>query len=1172
MKNHLLKKLIMLTKYAFLGIFLQAFLVSLLWASETRAQKEALNKVVLSISLEDGYLSEAIDMISQKTGFNFVYNETTLDADKRISIKARRKNLHAILLEISEKAEVQFKRVNNSIFVKEKDASAFGLNTKGVVEVFQTRSISGSVVTEEDGEPLPGVNIVEKGTSNGTITNVEGDYTLEVQEGATLVFSSVGYSTQEIAVGSRSVLDVVMASDVQQLEELVVIGYGTREKKDLTGAVSQIESEEITKTTSMTPEMAMQGRMPGVFVSNPGSNPNERPTIRIRGVSTLGYNDPLYVIDGVPLYEGGAAAGDGRTQDQRGDVNVFNMINPNDIESISVLKDASATAIYGVRASNGVILITTKRGKKGKPKVDVSARYGVQNVYQEWDVMNTDQFIAATREAWANNPNYTHNEDFAPFYDPNSPLYLGNNPNYNSEWLDAARNDNAPIQDYNVSITGGNEMSNYAVGAGYAMQENALYYDRFDRYSAYINSDHQLNNWLKVGESFRFVYSQSEEDGGPGLGTVFDVPWQPLYDPNGLLGYALPARTVDGKFIENGYGNETRSIFPAIGDLNTVQRDMVRSLGTFYAEASPLPGLRFKGTFSFDYYTNIQQRYLDERRGIFEARQGAPYDGEGNTYRRRMNENVNIVKEFLIGYNKSFGDHNFDLILNAMDQQIQWNVGQNSINNNSPITSWDQRRIDEGWPQDDKQVHYERYPSGLQGYMGRLSYNYASKYYLDATVRRDGTSKFGPGYKWGTFPSFAGAWRLSAEPFMSNVTWMNDFKIRAGWGQTGNQETRDFAFLSLVNFNPVYALGNDAESLGDGFLNSGAVLGDFPIVDMSWETVTTANFGFDALFLNNKLNLTAEYYHRLTEGILQEIQIPDVIGALNQPVVNLATVTNSGIELMVGYTEQFGDLGFSSSLNLTTVSNEVGDLYRGRPSGGQRDRIEEGQPINFLWGYQTDGIFQTDAEVTEWLDQYEDPGNQAQKSPGDVRFVDNGSAPTEEDGEEAFRSSTPDGKIDIYDRVYLGKTIPGYYYGLNFGLNYKNFDFTIDFRGMGDVQKVFTNNKNSIGGGGGNYLVDLLDRWTPENPSNTIPRAVANDPSGNNRISDRHVEDAGFFRFQNFQLGYNLQGSLLNKLSLSNMRVYISGMNMLVFSPFPGLDPEDDSTPTTFMIGANLGF
>ncbi|MCK5369452.1 MAG: hypothetical protein KAQ62_12905, partial [Cyclobacteriaceae bacterium] len=334
-----------------------------------------------------------------------------------------------------------------------------------------------------------------------------------------------------------------------------------------------------------------------------------------------------------------------------------------------------------------------------------------------------------------------------------------------------------------------------------------------------------------------------------------------------------------------GYGNSTRNNFLGQSDYTIDKRNLIRNLGSFYAEISPIEGLRFRGTISLDFYTNTNERFTQEEEGYFTTR-GAP-NTDGTTYRRRINENRNLILEFLIGYQKSFGNHNIDLVLNATDQKIQWNNEQSNAKNTG-LLDWDQRRIDEGWPPEDKGLFYERTNYGLLGYMGRLSYNYNSKYYFDATVRRDGTSRFGTGYKWGTFPSFAAAWRISSEEFMQSVTFINDLKIRVGWGKTGNQETRDFAFLSLVNFNPKYALGSNDVNPGEGNIVPAAALGDFPIVDMSWETVTTQNIGFDALFWKNKISLTAEYYFRETEGILQAIEIPKVIGALTQPVVNLA--------------------------------------------------------------------------------------------------------------------------------------------------------------------------------------------------------------------------------------------------------------------------------------------
>lgn len=1167
MKNNLLKTILMLSKCFLYGLVLQTLLLNLVVALDANGQYKKIEEVTIAISTETLTVQQFFREVQRQTPFKFSYENQDVDRNLVLKFDRRTGQLISFLQDAAKQSDLNFRQVNHGIdVIKRKNSQAVSVQLTNAVDI-------RGVVRDENGDPLPGVTVLIEGTSTGTATDIDGRYSISATEGSILVFSFVGFVTQRRVVGTSDTIDVRMVEDASSLDEVVVIGYGTREKKDLTGAISQIGAEEITRTAAMSPELSMQGRMAGVFVSNPGSNPNARPQIRIRGVSTLGFNDPLFVIDGVPLYEGGAPRGDNsRVQDLRGGLNVFNMINPNDIESISVLKDAAATAIYGVRASNGVVLITTKRGAKGKPKVDVSARFGIQNVRPDWEVMGVQDYVQTYLEALNANPNAAPDPNFFRFYDINDPSYLGNSPFTTGEWQRAARNPNAPIQDYNVTVSGGTEMSNYSVGAGYADQENAMFYSRFKRYSAFANSDHQITNWLKVGESFRFIYSETDDIGGGDLNTAFNVPWQPIYDPNGFRGYAEPGRTFGNQFLSNGYGNGTRSHFLGIADLNTVTRNVLRNIGSFYAEATPIDGLRFRGSISFDYSQNVQERFHDARRGIFEANFGQVYDQEGNTFRRRVNENINVVKEFLIGYDKTFGNHRFDLILNAMDQKIQWNNTQMSIDRNSILPDYDQRRIDEGWAQTDKQIFYERTPVALQGYMGRLSYNYSSKYYLDATLRRDGSSNFAPGYKWGTFPGLAAAWRISSEPFMQGVGLVNDLKVRAGWGVAGNQETRAFAFLSLVNFNPVYHLGVGATGVGDGIRYPAMALGDFPILDMSWETVTTRNLGVDMLMLDNKLSLTVEYYDRFTDGILQAINIPQVIGALTQPVVNLASISNRGFEMQVGYQDRIGELGYNVAANLTTVRNRVSNLYRNQPQGGNTNRIENGRSLNFLWGYITDGIFQNEEEVNAWTSQYDDPGRMVLKAPGDVRFVDIQGPPTADDGELALYSPNPDGVINAFDQTYLGKTIPGYFYGINLGANYKNFDFSIDFRGTGDVQGFFTSDRNSVGAGGGNFLVDILDRWTPSNPSNTIPRAIHNDPSGNNRMSDRHVVSRSFFRFQNFQVGYTLKGNVLQRLGVSNLRTYLMGQNMFVFSPFPGLDPENDTTPTSFIFGVNLGF
>lgn len=1133
----------------------------------------------LSLHLNSTSIKEICREIEKRTGLMFVFADNAEETIVReVDIRANSQTISNILENLLSNTGLGYKILDKQVVIYKEERKIDALEIREIILeeiVLQLKRTITGKITDKNGESLIGANIVEKGTTNGTVTDVDGVFSLQVAEGTVLQISYIGFLPQEVNTVGRTSFDIILQEDAQSLEDLVVIGYGTRSKRDLTGAVSQIASEEITKTVSMSPEFAMQGKMAGVFVSNTGSSPTARPEIRIRGVSTLGSNDPLYVVDGIPLTEGGsgAQASDGRFQTLRGGVNVFNMINPNDIESISVLKDASATAIYGVRASNGVILITTKRGAEGRPKVNLSMSYGIQNIFKRYDVASIDEYVNWSVEAMEANPAFnTSTYDHYPLFDRNSPHYMGNSANYTKDWLKAGIMQSAPVQDYNLNVSGGNRGSTYSLGAGYSRQDDVMFKDSYQRLSFFVNSDHNIGNWLKLGESYRLVYSENDSRNTPDFRTIsFVPPWQPLYDSNEENGLARTGRTRDGRFYPYGYGASTKNNFLGIDAHTKDSQGFIRNLGSLHAEIIPAKGFRVRGTVSFDYYTGKFNGYNEDERGYYTISRGTPYT-DGNTFNLRQTENINIVKEFLIGYTGTFADHSIDIIANAMDQDIKWNIQNSSIGSNSPILNWDQHYINEGWANTDKNTFYERYSSGLIGYMGRLSYNYASRYYFDVTVRRDGSSKFAPGYKWGTFPSFGGAWRISSETFLQDVSWLNDLKIRGGWGKTGNQETRDYAFLSLVNVNPKAAFGDGGDNDGDGTIYPGSALGDFPIPDVSWETVTTSSLGFDLIALDNKLAVTAEYYSRQTDGILQQISIPLVIGALNSPVVNLAKVSNKGFELQASYNDRFGDIGFNASANLTTVKNRVSDMYRGQPSTNGNIRIEDGYSMNFIYGFKTDGIFQTQQEAEEWKTNHSDAGNDAQKAPGDIRFVDLYGAPQAGSPEGALKDYNPDGKIDDYDKTYLGKTIPGYYYGITLGADYKSWDISLGFRGVGDVQKVNYDGLQSISGGGDNFLAVYRNRWTPTNPSNTIPRAIQSDPSGNNRISDRHVQNADFFRFQNFQIGYRVSSDLLNRINIDQLRCYISGSNLFVISPYNDLDPEHITTPTTFTFGVNISF
>jgi TonB-linked SusC/RagA family outer membrane protein len=1169
----------------------------------------------LNIKLQQGTIEQLFNQVEELSDFYFFYKNDEVNLSQKVDVVANDLTIDRILDQAFEGTGLNYRILDRYIVVSKNTIS-----DKQMAEAVQQRITVRGSVKNSAGEPIPGATVAATTTGSdkilsGTVTDVSGNFSMVLPEGATVLsVSFVGMQKQEVVIGSQTVFDVVLKEETLGVDEVVVIGYGTRQKKDLTGAVSSINAETITKKVTLSPQSAMQGKLAGVFVSTTSSDPNARPTVRIRGVSTMGYNEPLYVIDGVPMTEGGTGSNiDGRTTTIRGEVNPLNMINPNDIESISVLKDASASAIYGLRASNGVILITTKRGAKGKPVVTYNGSISVQNLYKRYEGATMQEYIDWSMESLVNrqktDPNFKPDQYYS-FYDSTSDQYMGNSADYRKDWTNANLTKNALINDHSLSVSGGNEVSNYSVGIGYSSQEQATFKKNFDRYSFYANSDHKLGKWFKFGETMRLVHTLTDQEtSGDGLGAEYVVPWQPLYsdvmtgleglsyerqygivpnpyDPNyvnGMNGYQLPGRYVKNysvtgaplQFYGYGYGASTRSNFIGLADYQVNQTGMNRAIGNLYAEVSPIKGLRLRGTLNLDYYTQSWEQFLMMERAMFEPPNGriSTTISEGNRYTRRFTENLNIVGEFLAGYSNKFGKHSIDAIFNISNQRYYWNAMQSGITKNSPIVSWEQRRIDEGWYGLDKGSFYERQIRGLYGYMGRISYNYNSRYYFDATVRRDGSSMFAPEYKWGTFPSFAAAWRISEEKFMKGIGWLNDLKIRGGWGEIGNQETRPYSYLSMVNVNPKIGFGTGTRP-GEGYLSDAAALGEFPVEDLTWETVRTANIGFDAVLFDNKVSFTAEYYDRFTDGILQTINVTKVVGVLENPKVNLAQVSNKGFEFQVGYNDRFGEIGVNASLNLTTVKNEVLKMVYNKPQTGGDYRTEVGYPMNYIYGYKTNGLFKTDQEVADWkATGITDPGRDTHKSPGDVIYVDMygdyipGTSP-----EGADKDFNPDNKINDRDRTYLGKTIPGYFYGLSLGADYKNFDISFDFQGVGDVQAVNSRVLNSASGFGMNFDKAYAGRWTPENPNSEIPRFVLGDPAGNNRVSDRVIQDAGFFRLQNLQIGYNFSQNLLQKAGISKVRCYVAGSNLFVISPLDDLDPENIYLPTVFTFGLNINF
>ncbi|HZH94820.1 MAG TPA: SusC/RagA family TonB-linked outer membrane protein, partial [Flavisolibacter sp.] len=722
---------------------------------------------------------------------------------------------------------------------------------------YAQNSITGRITDEANNNAgVSRASVVVKGTSRGTITDANGNFTINAASGEILVVSLVGYASKEVTVQGSSAINLSLTANSGTMSEVVVIGYGTRQRKDVTGPVVSVGTKDIEKSTALSPELAMQGRMSGVFVSSAGGEPGSRPTVRIRGVNTFGFAEPLYVIDGVPFFEGGAGVTSGGIGDIRSPVNVLSMINPNDIESITVLKDASSSAIYGVRASNGVILITTKKGKSGRPKVEVSSLYGVQNLPSLPAQLNTQQYFDYAREGYNANPEKTaegviipFSTRFGPRYDPSSPLYQGNAGTFN--WANELINKNALLQDHSVRLSGGSENTTYYMSAGFSNQESPLKANDVTRYSIATSIDSRISRYISTGLTLRLVQQNSQENtGATPSGLLSTVPFQPIYDPNDPTGFAAVSRgefepnpNYKPELLDAGAPFQFKAGFPqqlwgeqsrfnpfAWHKLNSNRYDLMRAIGNAYIQVEPIKGLRIKGSLGGDYFTNLRRSFQDFESYRFSQTPGNPYTNTNGksegTYGERTGKTYNLNKELTVNYNKTlFTDHNVDVLLGASDQYSRWSWTDVS---NSNLQFRDPRF---------RGVANERgYVSGaagllqeeaLLGYFGRLSYKYKDKYYLDGTLRRDGSGRLAPGHRWETFPSFAAAWRISSEKFFPKTKFINDLKIRGGWGRTGNyQSAGAYQYVSGVSFSPDYAVGSGAGN-GQGNSTQGAALPQF---------------------------------------------------------------------------------------------------------------------------------------------------------------------------------------------------------------------------------------------------------------------------------------------------------------------------------------------------------
>ncbi|MEO8764006.1 MAG: TonB-dependent receptor [Ginsengibacter sp.] len=1156
----------------------------------------------VTLSARDVSLENVIRNIKKQTGYSFFYNVDWLQRAKTVTIDVKDMAIEDALNIVFKDQPLTYKVINNTIVLKLKEVvppkALQVLSPPPPVDTIRGR------VLNEKGEAMEGVTVVVKRTKLATSTNSNGEFRIAADKGAVLGFTYVNYAAQEIVVSSQSTYNVSLQLQSSALNDVVVIGYGSRQKKDVTGAISVAGTKEIEKSSALSPELAMQGQMAGVNVTSAGGNPTARPTVRIRGVTSFNNADPLYVIDGVPFYEGGSGALVDPTNDptRRGPINIYTIINPNDIESISVLKDASAAAIYGVRAANGVILITTKQGKRGRVKVDFDGNFGTQKVPKTYDVLNTSQYVKFYTDIYNAYPQQVGGvpvpigqaDFFGPLWSPSDPGYIGNRQTY--DWQHAVINDDSKLQNYNVRVSGASENTSYNFSVGYANNDGPFVGYNAERYSISTNVTSKIGRYFEAGLNLRGVQTITKNpDATISLDVWRAAPWQMIYDPNGPLGYAplwklnMPLTPGldfgDPSAISTLYARQFVAYSNVFGDLATTDNKSRNqaAIGSGYLQFQPITGLRIKGSISGQQTTITNDNWRDFNNWWFGETPSNPFGSvkqpiagtEPGIISHSNSVVVNITKAINVNFSKNFGNHNIDLTLDASQQEYRW---QTDGGNSAILTRDPTLRVFSPGP-NSSGFSESRGSWALIGYLARASYNYNHKYYVDAVIRRDGSSRFSPGSndpqsalgknrQWGTFPSGSVAWRISQEKFLQSLTFLNDLKIRAGYGVLGNENTTaGWKYISVAGATlPSYGTGSPTSN------NLGISFNTFPNEPLTWEKVYSANVGFDALLFNNSVSLTVDYYHKKTKGIIQSVALAPTTGFSGAADLNIAEVLNRGFEFQVSYNKRFGKIGTSFTGNFTTVHNEVLSLLNN--TALRSNGLEVGRPIGFIYGYKMGGIFQDDAEIAKWRQTYSDPAS-LQEKPGDIYFQDLYGAPT---AGSTNRNLTKDGVINPNDQDYLGKTIPGYYYGFTANADYKGFDLSIFFQGVGDVQKY---NNTRVGGEGmngygRNVFTSVLNAWTPDNRSNTMPRAVYGDPNENLRTSNRFVEDAGYLRLQNIQLGYNFSGKLseFTKGAIQNLRIYVSGINLFTITDYSGLDPENDLYPSTrqYLIGIKASF
>lgn len=965
------------------------------------------------------------------------------------------------------------------------------------------------VVRDISGMGIPGASVIEKGTSNGTIADVDGTFSIKVPANAVLQISCMSYLTAEENVGSRSFIEVVLKDDTELLDEVLVIGYGTIRKSDLTGAVSAVTNEKFKDSPVPNVGQALQGKVAGVQIidsGTPGSNVN----IKVRGLGSINNCDPLIVIDGVPTDLG------------------INAINTNDIERIDVLKDASSAAIYGSRGANGVVMITTKRGSEGKGRISVNANTSFQNAANMPKMLNASQYAALSNDMMSASGKNANPE----WADP-SVLGAG------TSWLDEMLGTGI-MQNYTVSYAGGNDKSHYYVSGGYLDQTGIVRNVGYNRFTFQSNSDAQVFDWLKFTNSISFS-ADTKRSGEYGISTIMGaLPVFGVKDENG--------EWTGPEGNSEWYGS-TRNVV-GVNEMNRSETKGYNILANLTAEISFTRWLKFKSTFGYDakfWFTDSFTPKYDWK----------PTKVEQSSRYKSDNKSFTYLWDNYFLFDKTFaGNHRLGIMAGT---SAQWNK-YDWLNTQKNDFMFDNiHEMDNGLKMYEIGGNMSEW--SLFSFMARVNYSYADKYLLTATVRRDGSSRFGPESRWGTFPSMSLAWRMSKEDWFPQHSVVNDLKIRAGYGVTGSQASvGNYGYLALYDMG-IYSFGKDGKEQSTLFART------LSNPSLHWEEVAQTNFGVDASFLDSRIQFSVDAYLKDTRDMLVKASIPITSGFedTSTTYTNAGKVRNKGVEMSLHSVNLAGEWNWETDINATYNTNRIIDLnsdvpnYINQVKNSYVTMLANGYPINVFYGYVTDGIFQNEAEVAKHAIQ---PGAE----PGDIRF----------------RDLNNDGVINDSDRTVIGNPNPSWLFSMNNRVEWHGLELSVYLQGVAGNKIYNANNIDNIGmASATNQTTAVLGRWTGEGTSNTMPRAVYGDPNQNCRVSDRFVENGSYLRVKNITLAYSFPEKLLRNIHLEGLRVALSCENVATFTNYSGFDPEvsingiDASLypiPRTFSVGINVNF